>query len=116
MGKKGDEIVQKNYNAVDQALAHLHEVNYPQEANSKIKKPLVVSDKAPEFVQSVTAKIFAGKGDLLTVGAMPDDGTFLAAPRNGKSATWPCRRRYGIRMCVFNAGNVRLSARMPLSA
>ncbi|MCD4781279.1 MAG: pyruvate:ferredoxin (flavodoxin) oxidoreductase [Candidatus Omnitrophica bacterium] len=75
-GKKGDEIVRKNYNAVDQALAHLHEVNYPQDANSKIKKPLVVSDKAPDFVQTVTARILAGKGDTLTVGAMPDDGTF----------------------------------------
>ena len=28
-GKKGDEVVQKNFEAVDETLAHLHEVKVP---------------------------------------------------------------------------------------
>ncbi|MDP8212596.1 MAG: pyruvate:ferredoxin (flavodoxin) oxidoreductase [Candidatus Zapsychrus exili] len=74
--KKGDEIVEKNYNAVDQALAHLHQVEVPLEVTSTIEQPPVVSSDAPEFVQKVTAKIMAGEGDDLPVSAMPEDGTF----------------------------------------
>ncbi|MBN1257830.1 MAG: pyruvate:ferredoxin (flavodoxin) oxidoreductase, partial [Planctomycetes bacterium] len=75
-GKKGDEIVQMNYNAVDSALDGLKEVKYPATATSTIEKPPVVSKEAPEFVQKVTAKIIAGNGNDVTVGEMPIDGTF----------------------------------------
>lgn len=75
-GKKGEEVVKKNYNAVDQALAHLHEVKVPDSATSTIKKPPVVSVNAPDFVQKVTATIMAGNGDDLPVSAMPDDGSY----------------------------------------
>jgi len=78
-GKKGDEIVQKNFNAVDQALAHLHEVEVPASATSKVEKPPVVSEKAPDFVKKVTAAIMVGKGDELPVSAMPEDGTYPTA-------------------------------------
>jgi pyruvate-ferredoxin/flavodoxin oxidoreductase len=78
-GKKGDEIVQKNYNAVDSALAHLHQVEVPEAATSQVELPPVVSDQAPEFVQKVTAEIMAGRGDDLPVSAMPVDGTFPTA-------------------------------------
>jgi pyruvate-ferredoxin/flavodoxin oxidoreductase len=75
-GKKGEDIVQMNYTAVDQTLAHLFQVEIPAVADSKIELPPVVSDKAPDFVKYVTAKIIAGKGDELPVSAMPIDGTF----------------------------------------
>ncbi len=75
-GKKGEEIVQQNYNAVDQTLAHLYEVNYPAAASSKIEMPPVVSPKAPDFVKNVTAKMIAGMGDTLPVSAFPVDGTW----------------------------------------
>jgi len=78
-GKKGDEIVNKNYNAVDQALAHLFEVDVPDSATSTIEKPPVVSPQAPEFVQKVTAEIMAGRGDDLPVSVFPDDGTYPTA-------------------------------------
>jgi len=77
-GKKGDDIVQMNYNAVDQSIAHLHEVPVGQ-ADSPIEMPPVVSDDAPEFVKNVTAPIMAGDGDSLPVSAMPDDGTWPTA-------------------------------------
>jgi len=75
-GKKGDEIVQKNYKAVDQALAHLHEVAYPDKVTSTVSRPPIVSQEAPEFVQNVTAEIIAGRGDDLPVSKMPADGTY----------------------------------------
>ena len=75
-GKKGDEIVQQNFHAVDQTLANLHEVQVPAKVTSEIVMPPVVSAKAPKFVQEVTAPMIAGFGDTLPVSAMPVDGTF----------------------------------------
>jgi pyruvate-ferredoxin/flavodoxin oxidoreductase len=77
-GKKGDEIVQMNYNAVDQSIAHLHEIEIGQ-ADSTIEMPPVVSADAPEFVQNVTAPIMAGDGNSLPVSALPNDGTWPVA-------------------------------------
>ncbi|HOW35002.1 MAG TPA: pyruvate:ferredoxin (flavodoxin) oxidoreductase [Candidatus Omnitrophota bacterium] len=75
-GKKGDEIVKMNFNAVDQTLANLHEVKVPAKVTSTIElKPPVVKE-APEFVQKVTGEIIAGRGDDLAVSSMPADGTF----------------------------------------
>jgi pyruvate-ferredoxin/flavodoxin oxidoreductase len=75
-GKKGDQVVQQNFAAVDQTLAKLHEVKVPSSVTSTIEMPPAVSPKAPPFVQKVTAKIMAGDGNALPVSAMPDDGTF----------------------------------------
>lgn len=75
-GKKGDEIVQKNYHAVDQSIAGLFEVEIPSVADGKEGHEGIVSDKAPDFVKNVTAEIIAGRGDLLPVSAMPADGTW----------------------------------------
>jgi pyruvate-ferredoxin/flavodoxin oxidoreductase len=74
--KKGEEVVNKNYQAVDQTLANLHEVTVPAKASSSFERPPVVSPNAPAFVQNVTAMMIAGKGDDLTVSQMPVDGTF----------------------------------------
>jgi len=75
-GKKGEEVVQKNFVAVDQTLEHLFLVEIPQRSTSTIEMPPVVSPRAPEFVQTVTAPMMAGKGDLLPVSALPIDGTY----------------------------------------
>ena len=75
-GRKGEDVVKKNWEAVDQTLANLHEVKYPSAATSKIVKPPVVSSEAPAFVKNVTAKIMAGDGDDLPVSAMPIDGVW----------------------------------------
>jgi len=75
-GKKGEEVVKMNFNAVDQTLAHLSKVDYPSKITSCINKPPVVPKEAPEFVQNVTAVIIAGRGDELPVSAFPVDGTF----------------------------------------
>jgi len=75
-GRKGEEIVRKNFEAVDHTLANLHEVKVPTTATSKIDIPPTVPDYAPEFVKNVTARIIAGFGDDLPVSAFPVDGTF----------------------------------------
>jgi len=75
-GKKGEKIVNTNFDAVDNALSNLHEVKIPGKADSKLPKHLSVPVEAPEFVQKVTAKIIAGEGDDLPVSAFSPDGTF----------------------------------------
>jgi pyruvate-ferredoxin/flavodoxin oxidoreductase len=75
-GKRGEDVVQKNFAAVDQTLANLHEVAVPATATAKRHRPPMVSDKAPEFVQRVTAMMLANQGDLLPVSAFPVDGTW----------------------------------------
>jgi pyruvate-ferredoxin/flavodoxin oxidoreductase len=75
-GAKGEDIVKKNFEAVEQTLANLFEVKVPAEPSSKIDRPPAVPPEAPEFVQKFTARIIAGEGDLLPVSAFPVDGTF----------------------------------------
>ncbi len=75
-GKKGEDVVKKNYVAVDQTLAKLYKIDLPKEANGLIDIPPIVPSQAPEFVQNVTAMMMAGKGDQLPVSAMPIDGTY----------------------------------------
>ncbi len=75
-GKKGEEVVRKNFEAVDHTVANLYEVKIPARPTSNIELRPVVPPEAPEFVQTVIAKMMAGKGDELPVSAMPIDGTF----------------------------------------
>ena len=75
-GKKGDEIVRRNYAAVDAAFEHLHEVSVPDTITSDRQRPPIVPANAPDFVQKITARIMAGHGDLLPVSTMPVDGTW----------------------------------------
>jgi pyruvate-ferredoxin/flavodoxin oxidoreductase len=74
--KQGDEIVQMNFRAVDQALAHLFEVPVPELAEGHLTMPPPVPAEAPTFVQEVTAKMIAGTGDALPVSVLPADGTY----------------------------------------
>ena len=74
--KKGMDIVEKNFKAVDGTIENLHEVKLPTAATSDFKRPPIVPAEAPDFVQKVTAEIMAGKGDLLPVSAFPVDGTW----------------------------------------
>jgi pyruvate-ferredoxin/flavodoxin oxidoreductase len=75
-GKRGSAAVQKNFAAVDQTLARLHEVSVAHELSGSLGMPAVVAPAAPDFVQSVLGKAIVGRGDSLPVSAMPIDGTF----------------------------------------
>ncbi|MEI6667644.1 MAG: pyruvate:ferredoxin (flavodoxin) oxidoreductase [Acidobacteriota bacterium] len=78
-GKRGPEVVRKNFAAVDQTLANLHIVEVPAAVTTSRMMPPIVSDKAPDFVKRVTAVMLANKGDLLPVSAFPVDGTWPTA-------------------------------------
>lgn len=75
-GKRGEAVVRKNFQAVDQALAHLHEIPVPEKATSKFSMRPRVPDAAPEFVKKTLAPIIALEGEEVPVSAMPADGTF----------------------------------------
>ncbi|MBA3824119.1 MAG: pyruvate:ferredoxin (flavodoxin) oxidoreductase [Ktedonobacterales bacterium] len=80
-GKRGEAVVQRNFAAVDQTLAHLAEVDV---AASRARQttptmqrlvPLVAAI-APAFVRDVLGVMIAGKGDTLPISALPVDGTY----------------------------------------
>jgi len=76
-GKKGEEVVKMNVQAVDNTLANLHEV--PLAGRSRNGSgPLLppISQDAPEFVRHVLGTLAAGNGDELPVSAFPNDGAF----------------------------------------
>jgi pyruvate-ferredoxin/flavodoxin oxidoreductase len=75
-GRKGAEVVRKNFEAVDASLAGLFEVPLPEEADEGAPRPPVVAAAAPDFVQRVTATMLRGEGDRLPVSAFPPDGTW----------------------------------------
>ncbi len=74
--KRGPEVVKRNFDAVDQTLAHLHEMPVPAIVTASRSRPPIVAAAAPDFVQRVTAVLMAGRGDLLPVSAFPVDGTW----------------------------------------
>jgi len=78
-GAKGDDVVQKNYAAVDQTLANLFEVKVPAKADSTLEMTPAVTADAPAFVKEVLGRIIIGEGDALPVSAFPADGTFPTA-------------------------------------
>ncbi|MBI4583184.1 MAG: pyruvate:ferredoxin (flavodoxin) oxidoreductase [Planctomycetes bacterium] len=75
-GRKGAEIVERNFRAVDQALETLHAVKVPARAAGTIELPPVVPPESPPYVKDITSWMIAGKGDLLSVSKLPCDGTF----------------------------------------
>lgn len=75
-GNKGEAVVLKNYEAVDNTLANLFEVKIPGKMTSTTKLLPAVSADAPKFVQEFTARLIEGKGDDVPVSMLPADGTF----------------------------------------
>jgi pyruvate-ferredoxin/flavodoxin oxidoreductase len=77
-GKKGQEVVEHNFTAVDSALANLSEVTTKGNLNG-IPKSVPIDPSAPEFVRNVIAKILVNEGDELPVSAFSVDGTWPSA-------------------------------------
>jgi pyruvate-ferredoxin/flavodoxin oxidoreductase len=77
--RKGEEVVKKNFVAVDNTLVNLKPIAVPAQATGQRELPPVVPANAPEFVRNVTAMMMAGRGDELPVSALPVDGTYPSA-------------------------------------
>lgn len=75
-GKRGEAVVKKNFEAVDQTLANLHEIPVPEKATSQYRMRPPVPEAAPEFVKKTLAPMIAMEGESVPVSAMPVDGTF----------------------------------------
>ncbi|HME22526.1 MAG TPA: pyruvate:ferredoxin (flavodoxin) oxidoreductase [Acetobacteraceae bacterium] len=75
-GRRGEEVVRKNFQAVDATLDRLFEVTIPAAPSSRFERLSPVPDNAPEFVRRVTALMLEGRGDEIPVSAMPVDGTW----------------------------------------
>ncbi|WP_167632270.1 pyruvate:ferredoxin (flavodoxin) oxidoreductase [Mariprofundus ferrooxydans] len=74
--RKGMDVVEQNFKAVDAALNHLYKVERPDSVTSHREMDLMVPLRAPQFVQEVTAPMLAGHGDDLPVSILPVDGTY----------------------------------------
>ncbi|WP_018289751.1 pyruvate:ferredoxin (flavodoxin) oxidoreductase [Verrucomicrobium sp. 3C] len=75
-GGKGEKVVAANLQAVDHALANLHEVIVPKEATSAFDRRPWIPPDAPEFLRLVTGPMLEGRGDEIPVSLFPVDGTY----------------------------------------
>ena len=74
-GKKGDNIVKMNCDAVDKTLENIVEIKYPASwADADI--PAAADEGLPEFVPKVMRPMLAQQGDKLPVSAFSPDGIF----------------------------------------
>lgn len=78
-GKKGPQVVQKNFAAVDASVSNLQQVEVPTEVTAEYGFGPAVANDAPDFVKRVTAVMMRDQGDKLPVSALPVDGTWPSA-------------------------------------
>jgi pyruvate-ferredoxin/flavodoxin oxidoreductase len=122
-GRKGDEVVRRNWEAVDQTLANLFEVAVPAAPTAQRSLPPAVPPEAPDFVRNVTAMMMAQKGDLLPVSAFAPDGTWPVGTtrwekRNiaNEIPVWDTRICIQCNKCVFVCPHAVIRAKVVESA
>jgi pyruvate-ferredoxin/flavodoxin oxidoreductase len=99
---KGQELVERNWQALALARESLFEVPLQPVNAASPNRPPVVSDAAPDFVKTVTAAMLAGLGDALSLPyRRMAPGRW--APPAGKNATSPKRSPSGKKICVPSA-------------
>jgi pyruvate-ferredoxin/flavodoxin oxidoreductase len=84
-GKKGENIVKMNCDAVDKTLDNLEAVDYPA---SWAEAVAAAEGDEPEFVRR-HAPMLAQQGDKLPVSAFSPDGIFPVATTQYENAAWP---------------------------
>ncbi len=108
--KRGEAVIQRNFQAVDETLAHLQEVSVPAAVaagastsgrRSPVALPVLtrrppVPVEAPDFVRNVLGLMISGDGDALPVSALPVDGTFPSG-----TASWE-KRNIALEMPVWD--------------
>lgn len=77
--KRGAAVIQNNIRAIHKAREALQRFHYPQTAHSHIELMRPHLEEAGDFVQTVTAQLLAGEGDLIPVSQIPADGTWPTA-------------------------------------
>ncbi len=74
-GKKGDEIVKKNYDAIDVGCNAIEEIKYPESWATATTGAVPVKVTDDEYFTSFVQPILAQKGDSLPVSMLSADGT-----------------------------------------
>ena len=77
--RKGEAVVQKNYDAVDKTIDNLYEIDYTGLAINPTDTKQDADKNGSSFVHEVLSKIIAGEGDDLPVSAFPVDGVYPSA-------------------------------------
>ncbi len=73
-GKKGEDIVKMNWEAVDRSAAAMRTVPIPEKAGKAYQPPKLIPDDASQFAHDVIEPMMRLKGDELPVSKMPFDG------------------------------------------
>ncbi len=73
-GKKGEEIVQKNWNCVDATNAALEEIKVPAKITGYYKPAKLIADNASAFAKDIIEPLMHLKGDDVPVSKMSFDG------------------------------------------
>ncbi len=75
--KKGMDVVEKNWKAVDETVSAIEEVKYPNKVTSKISfNSCRITEDMPDFVKEVTCQMISYHGDDIPVSKFPVDGTY----------------------------------------
>ncbi|MBA7508488.1 Pyruvate:ferredoxin oxidoreductase [subsurface metagenome] len=77
-GKKGEKIVQMNYQAVDRGIESLKKVKIPDSWKDTVEVEDVAGAQEPEFIKNILRVINRQEGDSIPVSAFigAEDGTF----------------------------------------
>jgi len=78
-GRKGPEVVQMNWDAVDRSAAALTQIPVPVRITKSAPITQLVPDDASAFAKDVIDPVTRFKGDLLPVSKMPFDGAIPTA-------------------------------------
>ena len=79
-GRKGDAIVNMNYQAVDAGIAQVHKVDVPASWADAVETEAAAASDKPAFITEIVDVMNAQKGDSIPVSKFVgiEDGTFIA--------------------------------------
>ena len=101
-GRKGQDIVEMNKNAVDKSIEALIEVDVPEAWSTEVEDDLC-EDELPDFVKNVQIPMARHEGDELPVSAFVgmEDGTFpLGTTAFEKRGIAPILPQWQIDKCI----------------
>ena len=75
-GRRGRTVVERNFAAVDAAIAALHPLPVGLRPSGSSHRLPPMPDHAGDFVRRVTGAMLHGQGELLPVSALPVDGAW----------------------------------------
>jgi len=78
-GKKGKDVVEKNYKTVDESLNAVEEVKYPSKTEGDIHMKVPFATAKDSWIKDTLGTVSFQNGDSLPVSKIPADGTFPTA-------------------------------------